>query len=197
MNNKLYFVSRAGASDLAALCDEHASTHGPNYDAVSEPLDDSDEPCVLCLARLKGELLETATEIINVDGSGLRLFFELISGLLSARAEVGDEDSHLFQIALEGAERTLTNLVEIEFDKFSEGDEIILRREVERPGYTVPLGSTGIITRITGAGVVIKLDREVSCAGGGLQENLLFDDGETEGFKSQFLRGVRRSRTSR
>ena len=156
--NKIYFVSRRGASDLAVLCDAHAAAHGPTYDAVSEPLDDSDEHCVLCLERLKGELLETATEIIDVDGRGLRLFFELISGLLDARAESDDG----------------------------------VAREVERQGYTVPLGSTGIITRITDAGVIVKLDREVSGAGGAPHDTLLFDDCESEGFKSHFLRCVRK-----
>ena len=190
--NKIYFVSRRGASDLAVLCDAHAAAHGPTYDAVSEPLDDSDEHCVLCLERLKGELLETATEIIDVDGRGLRLFFELIAGLLDARAESDDDDAHLFKIAREGTERTLTNIVEVEFDKYSEGDAVVLAREVERQGYTVPLGSTGIITRITDAGVIVKLDREVSGAGGAPHDTLLFDDCESEGFKSHFLRCVRK-----
>src|SRR5215210_5129663 len=141
--NKVYFVERGGVPEPTVLCDKHAQEEVP-FDAVSEPLEETDDPCVVCFEQLKEEMLEIATEIIDTDGRGLRTYLGLLAGLLEARAEAGDESEDVFRAALVGVERAIANVIEIEIDRFNEGDAVEFTRDVARtPRFTVPSGARG------------------------------------------------------
>ncbi|MFL6284469.1 MAG: hypothetical protein ACJ74Q_15095 [Pyrinomonadaceae bacterium] len=160
--NRIYFVQVGGSSEPIPLCERHAGDESP-FDAVSEALDETDEACVICSKRLNDEMLEVATEIIDTDGRGLRAFFNLLAGLLEVRADADDESSDLFRAALDGVERTVSNVGEIEIDRFSEGDAVLFAREVKRPPhFTVPMGTRGHVTLLRGLNICVTLDREVS-----------------------------------
>ena len=184
--NNIYFVQKGGASEPAALCEDHARRIEP-FDAVSEPMDESDEPCVVCLARAKDELLEIATELIDADGSGMLPFLRLLAGLLEARTGAGDEFEEIFRAALGGVDRAIENVAEILFDKFNAGDAVVFTRDVQRPPhFVIPAHATGRVERIGGGMVSVTLDRAVR--GGGADDLIavLFDD------KEEFLHSVRR-----
>lgn len=162
MNNKIYFAQTDGSAEPKALCERHAGEESP-FEAVSEPLDDTDEPCAVCAEKLTEEFLEIATEIIDPDGRGLRRFLNMVAGLLEARADAGDASSELFRAGFEGLDRAAENVAELEFDKFDEGDAVLFAREVTRhPYFTVPMGARGRLTLIRGESVCVTLDREAS-----------------------------------
>lgn len=188
--NNIYFVQKGGASEPAVLCEDHARRIEP-FDAVSEPMDESDEPCVVCLARAKDELLEIATELIDADGSGMLPFLRLLAGLLEARTGAGDETEieDIFRAALGGVDRAIENVVEILFDKFDAGDPVVFARDVHRPPhYVIPARATGRVERIAGGMVTVTLDRAVRGEGADDLRALLFDD------KEEFLHAVRKLR---
>ena len=186
--NNVYFVEKGGASEPAVLCEAHAQGIKP-FDAVSEPLDPSDDPCVVCFARAKDELLELATEIIDADGSGMLPFLRLIAGLLDARTEFGDEAEEIFRAALGGVDRAIENVLEILFDKFDEGDAVEFTRDVTRPPhFVVPSRATGRVGRIGGGMVSVTLDRPARGGGSDELSIVLFDD------KEEFLHSIRKSR---
>lgn len=186
--NNIYFVQKGGASEPAVLCEEHARRIEP-FDAVSEPMDESDEPCVVCLARAKDGLLEIATEQIDADGGGMLTFLRLLAGLLEARTDSGDEFEEIFRAALGGVDRAIENVVEILFDKFDAGDAVVFARDVQRPPhYLIPARATGRVERIAGGMVTVTLDRAVPGEGAGDLRALLFDD------KEEFLHAVRKLR---
>ena len=194
--NNIHFVEKGGASEPAVLCEEHAQRIEP-FDAVSEPMDPSDEPCVVCFARYKDELIEVATDIIGTDGSGMSSFLNLVAGLLEARAEGDDEGADVFHAALGGIERAITNVQEIRFDKFNVGDAVVFTREVARPPHvTVPFGSRGTVELIWSESICIKLDRPVT-GGDSVSYDAVWFDGEGgHDWRAEFLDSVSKTRAS-
>lgn len=185
--NHVYFVQRGGASETAVLCEGHAERIAP-FDAVSEPLDPSDDPCVVCVARAGEELLDIAAELIDVDGSGMLRFLRLIAGLLEARTGLDDAAEEVFRAALGGVDRAIENVVEILFDKFDEGDAAVFTREVTRePHFVIPAHTTGRVSRIAAGMVSVTLDRAASGPASSELREVLFDG------KEEFLHAVRKS----
>ena len=190
--NNVHFVERRGASEPAVLCEEHAQGVKP-FDAVSEPIEPSEEPCVICLARDKDALLEIAADIIGLDGRGMATFLNLLAGLLEARAEVDDEGGDVFRAALGGIERALANVQEIRFDKFNVGDVVVFTREVSRPPHvTIPFGATGKVELIWSESVCVRLDRPVTGRDSASYDAVWFDGEGGHDWRGEFLDCVRR-----
>lgn len=192
--NNIHFVEKGGASEPAFLCEEHAQKIAP-FDAVSEPMDPSDEPCVVCFARHKDELIEVATDIIGTDGGGMPPFLNLVAGLLGARTEGDDEGADVFRAALGGIERAITNVQEIRFDRFNVGDAVVFTSEVARPPHvTVPFGSRGAVELIWSESIRIKLDRPVAGGDSAEYDAVWFGGEGGRDWRAEFLDGVRKTR---
>jgi|SRR5947209_12407531 len=190
--NKVYFVETDGASEPKVLCDDHAQRETP-FDAVSDALEETDEPCVVCFERAKEEVIELATEIIDTDGRGLRTYLGLLAGLLEARVDSGDESSDVFRAALAGVERAVENVTEVEFDKFSEGDAVEFRRDVARPPhFTVPSGACGRIVLLRGKSVCVNLDSTISGHDSEDYDSVWFDGDDGHDHRTEFLDSVRK-----
>jgi hypothetical protein len=190
--NNVYFVEKGGVSEPTVLCDRHAQEEVP-FDAVSEALEETDDPCVVCFEQTKEEMLEIAAEIIDTDGRGLRTYLGLLAGLLEARAEAGDEYEDVFRAALSGVERAAANVIEIEIDNFDEGDAVEFTRDVARPPrFTVPSGARGRIVLLRGKSVCVNLDRTISGHDSEDYDTVWFDGDDGHDHRTEFLDSVRK-----